>query len=148
MPLAATITTERIFKGFLAPEHTFFYGHSYCGNPLGCAAALASLRVFREEKVIENLAPKIAHFTTLLDELAQLRQVADVRQCGLIAGIELHPHGTELLGSRVCMVARKHDLLTRPILNTLVLMPPLCITTTELTQMTTALRLAIEEICS
>lgn len=148
MPLAATLTTERIFKSFLAPEHTFFYGHSYCGNPLGCAAALASLRIFREEKVIENLAPKIAHFTALLDKLSRLPKVADVRQCGLIAGIELHPRGTEPLGSRVCLAARKYGLLTRPILNTLVLMPPLCITTTELTQMTTALRLAIEEICS
>jgi adenosylmethionine---8-amino-7-oxononanoate aminotransferase len=89
LPLAATLTTERVFEGFLGDGNTFFYGHSYCGNQLGCAAALASLRVFREERVMEGLAAKIARFKELLGELEELPQVLEVRQCGLIAAIEL-----------------------------------------------------------
>ncbi len=147
LPLAATLTTERVFKAFLGMDNTFYYGHSYCGNQLGCAAALASLRVFREEKVIEGLSAKIQRFSELLSALQAMPQVREVRQCGMIAGIEITNPGTELLGSKICLAARRHGLLTRPILDTLVLMPPLCVTDAELEQMTTAIRLAIEEVC-
>jgi len=147
LPLAATLTTERVFKAFLSAANTFYYGHSYCGNQLGCAAALASLRVFREEKVIEGLSAKIQRFSKLLSALRAMPQVREVRQCGMIAGIEITNPGTELLGSKICLAARKQGLLTRPILDTLVLMPPLCVTDAELEQMTTAIRLAIEEVC-
>lgn len=146
LPLAATLTTERVFEGFLEDENTFFYGHSYCGSQLGCAAALASLRVFREERTLETLAPKISLLADLLAELKALPSVTETRQCGLIAAVDLgcSPPGT---GSRICITARKHGLLTRPILNTIVLMPPLTITTSELRSMTTAIRDAITEVC-
>ena len=80
LPLAATLTTDRVFSGFLGSyEKTFFYGHSYCGNPLGCAAALANLAVFEEERVLEKLQPKIEH-------LAQrLRGLEICRMCGRFA---------------------------------------------------------------
>ena len=92
LPLAATLTSERIFSAFLGgPERTLYYGHSYTGSQLGCAAALASLAIFREEKVLDHLAGKIARLAALLDPLRANPHVRDIRQCGFIAGIELRP---------------------------------------------------------
>jgi len=156
MPLAATLTTERVFEAFLgdyAEMKTLFYGHSYCGNPLGCAAALASLEVFREERTLENLQPKIRRLGDLLNELAAEPHVAAVRKCGFMAGIDVaRADGTpypwqEQTGARICFAARRHGLLTRPIRDTLVLMPPLCFTESELEHATGALRAAIREAC-
>ncbi|MBJ7258609.1 MAG: adenosylmethionine--8-amino-7-oxononanoate transaminase [Chthoniobacterales bacterium] len=156
MPLAATLTTEKIFEAFLgdyAAMKTLFYGHSYCGNPLGCASALASLAVFEEEKTLENLQPKIARLAGLLGELAAEPHVGAVRQCGFIAGIDVvrrdgaaYPW-QEQTGARICLAARRHGLLTRPIRDTLVLMPPLCFTAAELERAVGALRSAIREVC-
>lgn len=149
LPLAATLTTERIFEGFLGPEKTFYYGHSYTASQLGCAAALASLRVFREERVLEALPAKMAAFTALLEPLRALPWVKEIRQCGMIAGIEIGPFEPGLrTGAAVCLAARRHGLLTRPILDTLVLMPPLCVSEEELARMVQALRLGIEEVCA
>ena len=140
LPLAATLTTNRVFEGFHGAEKTFFYGHSYTANQLGCAAALASLRVFRDEAVLEHLKPKIALLADLLGELQNVPGVLATRQLGLIAGIDVDANGAE-----VCLVARKHGLLTRPIQNTLVLMPPLCVSEAELRQMAKAIQLALAE---
>lgn len=158
LPLAATLVNQRVYEGFLgAPSEgrTFFYGHSFTGNQLGCAAALASLAVFREEKVLEQLPAKIKAFDRLLQGLTDLPHVVDVRRCGLIAGIELVKQRSprldydtaEQVGARVCVAARKHALLTRPIANTIVLMPPLCVVESELETMVKAVRLAVEEVC-
>jgi adenosylmethionine-8-amino-7-oxononanoate aminotransferase len=141
LPLAATMTTQRVFDGFLGEGRTFYYGHSYTANQLGCAAALASLAVFREDKTLEMLPEKVAKLRDLLHDLKQHPRVKEVRQCGMIAGIELS--SDEIIGAKVCLAARQHGLLTRPILNTIVLMPPLSITDEELTLMVHALRLAI-----
>lgn len=147
LPLAATMTTERVFEGFLGAGRAFYYGHSYTANQLGCAAALGSLQVFREENVLERLPAKVALFTNLLDSLRDLPSVMDIRQCGMIAGIEIGPYASEqLMGVKTCLVARHHGLLTRPILDTLVLMPPLAVTDEELATMVQALRLAIQEV--
>src|SRR3954451_15685178 len=93
LPLAATLTTERVYEGFLAPFEefrTFFHGHTYTGNPLACAAALATLDVFEEERTLERLAPKMTLFQQLLDDLiAPLDHVAEVRRAGFMCGIEL-----------------------------------------------------------
>ncbi|MFZ4681546.1 MAG: adenosylmethionine--8-amino-7-oxononanoate transaminase [Terrimicrobiaceae bacterium] len=154
LPLAATLTTERIYEAFLGEYHelkTFFYGHSYCGNPLGCAASLASLQLFEEEKTLETLQPKIALLGELLADLKEDPHIADIRQCGFIAGIELQrapgqPYPwQEQTGQRVCVAARKHGLLTRPILDTIVLMPPLCTTAEELRRAVGALRKALAD---
>ncbi len=156
LPLAATMATERLFKGFLgdvAERRTFYYGHSYTGNPLGCAVALASLQIFRDERVLEGLPAKIEALARCLDTLREHPQVGEIRQCGLIAGIDLvrcrEPRVgfdfAEQVGACVCLAARRHGLLTRPVIDTLVLMPPLCVTPVELERMVRALRLGIEE---
>lgn len=154
LPLAATLTTERVFEKFLGRVDelkTLYYGHSYTGNPLGCAAALASLDIFEEEHVLENLKPKITRLGELLAELARHPRVREVRQCGFIAGIEIgadkstaHPW-QELRGARVCEAARRHGLLTRPVLDTIVLMPPYCVTEAQLAGAAEAIRRAIDE---
>ena len=144
LPLAATLATERVFASFLAPEHTFYYGHSYTANQLGCAAALASLQVFREEQVLEHLPQKVAQFSEALDALRAHPQVSEVRQCGLIAGIEVRSEKN--VGAKICVAARAHGLLTRPIWNTLVLMPPLCVTANEMQRMVHALIAAMDSI--
>lgn len=155
LPLAATLTTERVFEAFLGgPEHTLYYGHSYTANPLGCAAALASLAIFREERVLEQLAEKIDLLAQLLAELRERQPcVAEVRQCGFIAGIELRRSALEpfppgqMTGAKVCMAARAHGLLTRPVRDTIVLMPPYCITEKQLRTAVSGLAAAIGEVC-
>jgi len=157
LPLAATLTTERIFSAFLGgfgEQKTFYYGHSYTANALGCAAALASLDVFREENVLASLQPKIALLRHLLDGLQSLPHVFEIRQCGFIAGIEVRrPDGSaypwqERTGGRICEAARAHGLLTRPVLDTLVLMPPLCTTERQLNQAIQAIAHSIADVCA
>jgi len=156
LPLAATLTTERIYERFLgevSEQKTLYYGHSYTGNPLGCAAGLANLDIFEEERVLENLKPKIAFLRDILAIAARHPNVREVRQCGFIAGIEIGPdqdrayEWTELRGVKVCEAARAHGLLTRPVLDTIVLMPPYCITKEQLAKTSEALLLAIGEVC-
>jgi adenosylmethionine-8-amino-7-oxononanoate aminotransferase len=150
MPLAATLTTGSIFDAFLG--ETFYYGHSYCGNQLACAAALASLRIFEEEEVLTQLRPKICHLTRALDRLRANPHIREIRQCGFIAGIELGAAGGAPLdplqrtGARVCLAARRHGLLTRPILDTIVLMPPLCTRMDELDRAIRAVELAVDDV--
>ncbi|WP_397381198.1 adenosylmethionine--8-amino-7-oxononanoate transaminase [Prosthecobacter sp.] len=142
LPLAVTLTTERVFEGFLGEPHegrTFFYGHSFAGSQLGCAAALASLQVFLDEHVLEQLPDKIARLGALMADLP------GYRQCGMIAAMTIDSPDLSL-GSKVCLAARKHGLLTRPIGNTIVLMPPLCVTLDEIECMVAALRSALDEV--
>ncbi len=151
MPLAATLTTDRLFSAFLGRYEelkTFFYGHSYCANPLGCAAALANLQIFRDEGVLGLLPDKIA---VLKEELEAAFKdhpdIGEVRQLGLIAGIDLKTDDwTQQTGHRICIAARKHGLLTRPVRDTLVLMFPLCISEMQVRDAVEALRLAIADI--
>ncbi len=158
LPLAATLTTETIFERFLgepADQRTLYYGHSYTGNPLACAAALANLAIFRDEETLTHLQPKIAHLATLLAPLRDHPHVREIRQCGFITGIELVRHKasdepypwTDLTGARVCTRARDHGLLTRPVLDTLVLIPPFCTTPEQLKSMVDALHHAIDDVC-
>ncbi|MEO7099307.1 MAG: adenosylmethionine--8-amino-7-oxononanoate transaminase [Luteolibacter sp.] len=133
LPMAATLTTGKIYDAFLGtPEKAFYYGHSYTANPLGCAAALASLDLFEQEKTLARLPEKIAHLQAGLHKLKSRHPIVhEIRQCGFIAGIELRrPDGEkfppgERFGESICLAARAHGLLTRPILDTIVLMPPL-----------------------
>jgi adenosylmethionine---8-amino-7-oxononanoate aminotransferase len=144
LPLAATVTTEDIFTAFLGEYKefkTFFHGHTYTGNPLGCAAALASLDLFQRENIIEKLQPKIAYLRKRLNkEFLSLPYVSDVRQWGCMIGIELvedktkrKTYATERrIGHRVIIEARKHGVMIRPLGDVIVLMPPLSITDEEL----------------
>ena len=129
VPLAATLTTAAIYDTFLGGrENAFYYGHSYTANPIGCAAALASLELFETDRVFEKLPAKIAYLKESLFALSKNYPVKEVRQCGLIAGIELRKG----LGEKAVIAARKHGLITRNILDTVVFMPPLCITLEEM----------------
>ena len=145
LPLAITLVSEKMFAAFdgsLADGKALAYGHSYTGNALGSAAAKASLEIFETEAVLEALQPKIQHLSEGLASLRQVPGVVEVRQCGFIAGIELD-EGEPGFAAGVCIEARRHGLLTRPIRNVVVLMPPLCITIDQLTQAITALRTSI-----
>ena len=136
LPLAATLATERIYEGFLGEFEefrTFFHGHTYTGNPLACAAALATLDVFEEERTLERLAPKIGLLRDLLRPVAALPTVREVRQCGFMVGIELVDFPlTARMGHRVTMEARARGAIVRPLGDVVVLMPPLAISVGEL----------------
>ncbi len=146
LPLAATLTTDDVFNAFYgtaADAKTFYHGHTYGGNPLGAAVALASLRVFDDEQTLENLRPKVARLRERLDEFAALPHVGHVRQRGFIAGVELVADKaaktsfptTDQVGARVCRKARDFGLLIRPLGDVLVIMPPLSISRGELDEM-------------
>jgi len=152
LPLAATLTTGRVFDAFLGGrERTLNYGHSYTANQLGCAAALASLRVFEEDRVLEKLPARVEALAQGLRAITH-SSVYEVRQCGLIAGLELRQESgkrfsaRERMGERVCSAARAHGLLTRPIKDTIVMMPPLCSTEAEIAEACAALGRAVKEV--
>jgi adenosylmethionine-8-amino-7-oxononanoate aminotransferase len=157
LPMAATLTTQKVFDAFLgdyAEFKTFFHGHSYTGNQLGASAALASLEILqspasaRARKNLENVLREE------LQSLWQLPNVGDVRQAGLIAGIELVRNWRtrepfelrERAGIRVCDEMAKRGVLTRPIGNVIVLMPPYCTTPAQMQKMVQALREAVAEV--
>jgi adenosylmethionine-8-amino-7-oxononanoate aminotransferase len=136
LPLAATVTTERVFESFLGShesQRTFFHGHTYAGNPLACAAATASIRLLRERKVIEGLPAKVEALRRALEPARAMEHVGDVRQRGLMVGIELvrdratrEEYASALrAGHEVCMDARRRGAVLRPLGNVVVLMPPL-----------------------
>ena len=150
LPLAITLVTEEIFSRFDGPivdGKALAYGHSYTGNALGCAAALASLEIFATQRVLETLQPKIEQMTSELEGLKALPAVSEVRQCGFIAGIELKQTDGANLGAKVCVAARERGLLTRPIRNVIVLMPPHCITPAQLSAAIAAIRDSIVDVC-
>ncbi len=136
LPLAATLASERIYEGFLgAPEdqRTFFHGHTYTGNPLACAAAIASLEAFEQEQTLEHLQAKIELLGELLDPVAAMPEVSEVRRCGTMVGMDLGEHDPALrLGHRVTLEARKRGAIVRPLSDVVVLVPPLSISEAEL----------------
>jgi adenosylmethionine---8-amino-7-oxononanoate aminotransferase len=137
LPLAATLTTERVYQGFLGDfeeSRTFFHGHTYTGNPLACAAGLATLEVFERERTLELLAPKIELLQRNLDRrVGVLPLVREVRQCGFMVGIELIAgHPGERLGNQVTLAARSRGAVIRPLDDVVVLMPPLAISEPDL----------------
>ncbi|RJP22973.1 MAG: adenosylmethionine--8-amino-7-oxononanoate transaminase [Candidatus Omnitrophota bacterium] len=144
LPLAATMTTQQVFDGFLGTYsefRTFFHGHTYTGNQLGCAAALASLDLFEKDNTLERLQPLIIHFEKKLDDLFErCDAVADIHQIGLVAGIDLCRSRRrqefytleERVGAKICFDLRKYGIWLRPLGNTLVLVPPLISTAEQL----------------
>ena len=155
LPLAATLATDRVHDAFLGEAHegrTFFHGHTYTGNPLGCAAALASLGIFEADDTLRRLAPKVAHLKRrLAEEIAPLAHVADVRQRGVMVGIELADAAAtrrayparDRTGAQVTVEARARDVIIRPLGDVVVLMPPLSIREDELDRLVTVVREAI-----
>ena len=140
LPLAATLTTEAIYEAFLgefSEFKTFFHGHTFSGNPLGCAAGLACLDVFETERTLARLQPKIALLTDLLQrKVVPQPTVAEVRQCGFMVGIELTEQPLDArIGHQVTLAARRRGAIIRPLGDVVVLMPPLSIDEHELTRL-------------
>lgn len=157
LPLAATLVTEKIYRAFLGEYEewkTFFHGHSYTGNPLACAVALASLQVFKRARTLARVRAGTATLRRLLRPLAHLAHVGEIRQCGYMVGLELvqdrasrKPYPlTERVGHRVAMDARRRGLLIRPLGNVVVLMPPLSCTTRQLARIVTTVRESIRAV--
>jgi adenosylmethionine-8-amino-7-oxononanoate aminotransferase len=151
VPLAATLTTGAVYDAFLGgDERAFYYGHSFTANHLGCAVALASLEVFDEERTLDALQPKITRLAELLADLKSADpRIHEVRQCGFVAGIEFRQEdgarfpAEKRFGAEVCLAARQHGLLTRPIRDTVVLMPPLCVSEEDLELAVSAIQAAV-----
>jgi len=148
LPLAATLASERIYEGFLGEHNDFrtlFHGHTYTGNPLACAAALATLDVFEEERTLDRLQPKIALLAELLAPIAARPDVAEVRRRGFMTGIQLADYPVELrIGHRVTLEARSRGAIVRPLGDTVVLMPPLAISEGDLTRLLEIVAASIE----
>jgi adenosylmethionine-8-amino-7-oxononanoate aminotransferase len=137
LPLAATLTTENIFSAFLGEYKefkTFFHGHTYTANPLGCAAAIANLEIFVQESVVENMLPRIAYLREGLNEdFLPLAHVSDARQWGYMVGIELVEDKAKRksypverrVGHKVILEARRRGVMIRPLGDVIILMPPL-----------------------
>ncbi len=125
-----------IYEGFLgAPEEqrTFFHGHTYTGNPLACAAALANLDAFEKERTILRLQPKIRLLDELLGAVEEMPEVAEVRSRGFMVGIDLGEHDPALrIGHRVTLESRERGAIVRPLGDVVVLMPPLSISKGDL----------------
>jgi adenosylmethionine-8-amino-7-oxononanoate aminotransferase len=137
LPLAATLTTERVYEAFLGAheEHrTFFHGHTYTGNPLACAAALATLDVFEQERTLDRLQVKIDLLGRWLRAYVEpLPMVAEVRRRGFMTGIELTGFdAAQRMGHRVTLAARRRGAIIRPLGDVVVLMPPLSIREADL----------------
>ena len=154
LPLAATLATDRIWQAFYGryeENKHFYHGHTYSGNPLGAAVALASLDIFESEQTLSHLPPKIERLSSHLSRISQLPHVGDVRQRGLMAGIELVQNldtaepfpWPQRRGHRVCELVRRQGVLLRPLGNVLVIMPPLCISLEEIDRICTSVEEAI-----
>jgi adenosylmethionine-8-amino-7-oxononanoate aminotransferase len=152
LPLAATLTTERVYEGFLGRHEdfrTFFHGHTYTGNPLACAAALATLRLFDQEHTLERLQEKIELLGELLEPIEALPGVAEVRRRGFMCGIELEGFDlSDRAGHQVTLAARRRGAIVRPLGDVVVLMPPLAIERRELTRLLGIVADSIAEVCA
>jgi adenosylmethionine-8-amino-7-oxononanoate aminotransferase len=155
LPMAATMATDNVWNAFLGPadaSRQFFHGHTFSGNPLSAAAALASLEIFESEQVLSTVAARSEQLASRLARLSEHRHVGDVRQCGLLAGIELvrrrdtaEPFPwNEQRGREVCRYAREKGVLLRPLGDIIVIMPPLAISSAELDQICDAVEYGIE----
>lgn len=157
IPLAATITTDKIFNEFyddFSKLKTFYHGHSFTGNPLACAVAVENLKIFEEENIVEKLAPKISKLKSCLENFKLLKQVGDVRQTGMVAAVELvknketkEPyHFSERVGHKVFLEGLKLGAILRPIGNVIYFIPPLIITEEQIEELTNIAFEAIKRV--
>jgi len=157
LPLAATLATEEVYEAFLGRYEefkAFFHGHTYTANPLACAVAVANLDLFKKQKTLERLQPKIRLIKKRLEDFHALKCVGDIRQCGVMIGIELVKdkktkqtfEPKEKIGARVIELARKKGAILRPLGSVIVLMPPLGMTERELNKLLDITYESIEEV--
>jgi len=149
LPLAATLTNERLYEGFLGEaSQTFYHGHTFTGNPLGCAAGIATLQTFDDEQTLAGLGPKIeALRSALASQVSTLPAVSEIRQRGLMVGIELTTGGAgQRLGRTVTLAARRRGAIIRELGDVVVLMPAPAITKDELLRLVSIIAASIGEI--
>ncbi len=158
LPLAATLATERVFEAFLGEPHencTFFHGHTYTGNPLACAAAIANLQLMAQRNTCDEAARKGDDLGRLLDAaIGDHRNVGDIRRRGMMVGIELVKDRAtkeafdvkERVAWRVCEAAMQRGLRIRPLGDVLVLMPPLGIEDALVVRLVDMLRAALMDV--
>ena len=157
LPLAATFATQQIFDAFLGEPwegRTFFHGHTYTGNPLACAAALASLDLFKKTDLVAAVRRKAAALAEMLAPLRELPHVGDVRQKGFMVGIELvkdratrEPFDPRRrVGAAVCTAVRKHGVILRPLGDVVVLMPPLAMGLDDLKTIVAAVKAEVAQM--
>lgn len=153
LPLAATLATERVFQGFVGPHrNTFFHGHTFTGNPLACAAGVACLALFEEEGTLDKVALRIAELERGLAELSTHPKVAAIRQRGLMVGVDLQQSAgspypaAQRRGARFCQALRAEGVILRPLGDTVVLMPPLCINRAQLARLVEVLGLGLDAL--
>jgi adenosylmethionine-8-amino-7-oxononanoate aminotransferase len=148
LPLAATLTTEEIYAAFLGSQHElkqFFHGHTYTANPLACAVGIESLALLRDS-TLPNVRAQLPRFTAALARLAGVAGVCAVRQCGLMAGIELAARPPRHLGNEVCARVRGHGVILRPLGDVVVWMPPLTIQPEDIDLLERTTAMAIREV--
>jgi adenosylmethionine-8-amino-7-oxononanoate aminotransferase len=155
LPLAATFATQKIYDAFLGEPSegkTFYHGHTYTGNALACAAAIASLDLFERNRLVESVATKSRELSSMLEELRDHAKVGEIRQKGFMIGIELvndkttrEPFDPKLrIGAEVCQRVRKHGVILRPLGDVVILMPPLAMGTEDLQTIIAAVRDSID----
>jgi adenosylmethionine-8-amino-7-oxononanoate aminotransferase len=156
LPVAATLATNRVYEAFLGryDEHRhFFHGHTYTGNALGCAAALATLGLLSDGAIIRSVDQKARVLRDALAPLAAHRHVGDIRQAGLMCGIELVANretkasfaAGDRTGYQLCLALRDRGVFLRPLGDVIVLMPPLSVTETELRHLATSVHAVVVE---
>jgi adenosylmethionine-8-amino-7-oxononanoate aminotransferase len=149
LPLSATLTTQTVFEAFLGQPHegkTFFHGHTYCGNPLACAAAIASIERLQENRLVEQVAYQAPVLGRMLERLRELPHVGEIRQQGYMVGVDLvadRKTGRRFdpkarMGAAVCQAIRRHGVILRPLGDTIVIFPPLVIQKDQLQQIVDA----------
>ena len=149
LPISATLTSTKVYNAFLggiAEKKTLFHGHTFAGNPLACAASIASLRVFDEEKTISNLEPKIRRIEFRLERLKEFDFVESPRQRGMIAAFDLKtPAGKNEseFGYYFCDLVQQYGVRIRPLGNTVIIMPPLAISEEELDMIFDAIEMSL-----
>jgi len=150
LPMAATLSTERIFQGFLGgAERAFYYGHTFCGNPLGATVALEVLRVFEEERILERAAPKAERVARAFAELSALPHVARAGSLGMVGRLEFSGGGGYLAdaGWRVYDEARRRGVYLRPLGNVVYVTPSLNIPDDDLEQLLDAMSESVRASC-
>jgi adenosylmethionine---8-amino-7-oxononanoate aminotransferase len=152
LPLAATVVNETIFDAFRgdpSEARTLFHGHTYTGNALACAAALASLDIFEHDQVIAGLPAKIDALAKALDGLPKAH-IQETRQLGMMSAAVLqHDHGPGArVGHQVCMAARQFGVVVRPLGDSIIMMPPLAMTLEEIAQLGAGVGRAIDAVLS
>jgi adenosylmethionine-8-amino-7-oxononanoate aminotransferase len=157
LPLAATLATQKIFDAFLGEPwegKTFFHGHTYTGNPLACAAAVASLELFAKNKLIDRVQANAIELAKMLEPLRALKHVGDIRQKGFMVGIEIiadkpakKPFDPRRrTGAEICAKIRRHGVILRPLGDVIVLMPPLAMELDDLRTIVNSVRMEVANI--